>query len=100
MPKVGRYCKAYPVERLRRFAGWSDELYLHKPTSEASEEGRRLQDADVLFIQEDLTVTEGIFLDENVVFNNVTPEWKQFCESELGFQVPSHITTASASRDQ
>ena len=24
MPKVGRYCKAYPVERLREFEGWGE----------------------------------------------------------------------------
>lgn len=83
MPKVGRYCKAYPVERLRRFEGW--------------DEGGRAGD-DVLFIQEDLTVTEGVYLDEGVVFNRVTPEWEKFCEEQLGFRVPEHVAGGDAAR--
>ncbi|MGB8508760.1 MAG: hypothetical protein WCD76_10165 [Pyrinomonadaceae bacterium] len=94
MPKVGRYCKAYPVGRLRLFAGWSDGV--KRPRREAAPEDEAalssLSDDDVLFLQEDFSVTEGIFLDDGVLFDDVTPEWKSFCEDELGFRVPAHLS--------
>jgi len=30
-------------------------------------------------MQENYVVTDGIFKDENIIFDNVTPEWKDFC---------------------
>lgn len=85
MPKVGRYCKAYPVERLREFDGWG--------------EARQSRAGDgVLFLQEDFSVTEGVFLDEGIVFDRVTPEWKKFCEEQLGFRVPEHIAGDDVTR--
>lgn len=33
-------------------------------------------------------VTGGIFKDENVVFERVTPEWKEFCTKNLNFAIP------------
>jgi hypothetical protein len=37
----------------------------------------------------DFTVTDGIFIDENIIFNDVTPEWIEFCRDVLG-QNPSN----------
>lgn len=94
MPKVARYCKAYPVGSFRRFRGWTDGAASPSEgaeTAEGAEAARSLRDDDVLFLHEDFRVTDGIFLDENVVFDDVTPEWKDFCESGLGFSVPSHV---------
>ena len=75
MSKMGRYVKAYPVERLRDFPRWA-EL--------ASEPA----DRPYLYLQENYTVTDGIFLDENVVFDRVTPEWVDFCRDGLAFEIP------------
>ena len=78
MARLGKYCKAYQVAALREFEQWASP--------------RDLNDDDVLFLQEDFTVTDGVFLDENVVFNQITPEWETFCKTKLGFEIPSHIT--------
>jgi hypothetical protein len=43
-----------------------------------------------LFVQENFVVTDGIFLDENIIFDDVTPEWKTFCETTLDFSVPNY----------
>ena len=29
------------------------------------------------------TVTDGIFIDENIIFSDVTPEWIEFCRNVL-----------------
>ena len=95
MATLGKYCKAYQVATLRQFEQWAKGVgHLKNEGAGTSEtvSPRELNDDDVLFVQEDFTVTDGVFLDENVVFDQVTPEWKNFCKTELGFEVPSHIT--------
>lgn len=94
MAEMGRYCKAYHVRRLREFPGWQPRLENLRADSELvdGEEVTRtraeLDDADILYVQETLVVTDGIFLDENVVWDQVTPEWEAFCRGPLGFEVP------------
>lgn len=88
---MGRYCKAYPVGQLRTFAGWRERLDALAPLER--EDGTlqprtSLADEDYLFLQETLVVTDGIALDEHVVFDEVTPEWQAFCARELAFAVP------------
>jgi hypothetical protein len=75
MPKMGRYLKAYPVEQLRRFPAWAGSA-------------RESSERPYLYVQEDFTVTEGIFLGENVIFDAVTPEWTEFCQRTLEFKCP------------
>lgn len=97
MAKMGDYCKAYPVSRFREFSGWTENLSnLRKPKERDGEENAKvrseLTDSDYLYLQEDFTVTDGIFLEQNVIFDNVTPEWKAFCLNELKFEVPVYET--------
>jgi hypothetical protein len=75
MSKMGRYMKAYPVELLRRFPAWA-------------ESARESSERPYLYLQENYTVTEGIFLDEGVVFDTVTPAWTEFCQHTLEFEMP------------
>jgi hypothetical protein len=82
MKKMGRYCKAYEVRRLAEFPGWAEKAR----GKAASEDGERA----FYFLQEDFTVTDGIFLGENVVFDDVTPEWVEFCKGTLDLRVPEH----------
>jgi hypothetical protein len=90
---MGKYCKAYMLPRLRQFAGWSENS-ANARKEEKSLEGkqvlvpRQLTDQDHLYLQENLTVTDGIFIDENVIFDEVTPEWEEFCKNELSFEAP------------
>lgn len=87
MNKMGRYCKAYPVHRLREFSGWEPKL---ENTRKENGVPRPLGDDDFLYLQENLTVTDGIFLDENVIFDSVTPPWETFCKEALHFEVPDY----------
>jgi hypothetical protein len=95
MSTIGRYCKAYPVEQLQEFGGWSD-IYRRPEVGEqaAAGDGAATPENDYLFLQEDFTVTKGIFLDEDVVYDNVSQEWVDFCKNRLNFKVPEDVAAA------
>jgi len=81
MPTMGSFCKAYALTQLREFKDWVEKPADPKlPVEDASDR--------YVYLQENLTVTEGIFLDEHIIFDQVTDEWKEFCESKLRFEVP------------
>jgi hypothetical protein len=93
MSTLGKYCKSFPLERFRQFPGWTENLKNARKTKqeidgETVEVERELSDADYLYLQENYTVTDGIFLDENVIFNNVTNAWIDYCRNELGVKFP------------
>jgi hypothetical protein len=87
MANMGSYCKAYPIERFREFGGWSEKM--------AGAADPEQEDGRFLFLQENLVVTDGIFIDEKVVFDRVTPEWEAFCKDKLGFEVPDFCSPVS-----
>lgn len=120
MATMGRYCKAYPVLTLREFSGWKENLQnLRKEKSPAGlptkasagrmpkkmspgeappvEAPRALSDDDHLYLQENFTVTDGIFIDENIVFDSDTPEWLDYCKNTLMFEVPNYETAQAQS---
>jgi len=91
MSVIGKYCKAYPLKRLREFNCWDERARNVKKVKTDNEDAtveRALEDDDILFVQENYIVTDGIFMDENVVFDDVTPEWVEFCQTRLMFEVP------------
>lgn len=71
------YCRAYPLSLLRRYAGWREE-------ATTSARG----DDEVVFVHDDLTVTESAWRDEDVVFADASEPWRRFLEEEVGFHVP------------
>lgn len=73
-----KYCTAYHLGDLRRYSSWSSEV-------------ADLSDEDVVFLHQDYTVTKSIWAGEDVVFNNVNDQWKEFCASELKFAVPDAL---------
>ena len=73
MKRMGMYCKAYTVSQLRQFAGWI-------------ENAQSLSDDDLVYLQENHIVTKDIFIDEDIIFANVTPEWQDFCRGVLMFE--------------
>jgi hypothetical protein len=90
MAKMGKYCKAYPISSLRQFSGWSEKVEnarkeKNQVDGKEVEVTRQLTDGDFLYLQEDFTVTDGVFIDENVIFDHPTPEWVGFCKNELKF---------------
>lgn len=76
-PSERKYCTAYHVGQLRRFASWPE-------TAE-------LGDDDVVFLHQDYTVTKSIWTGEDVIFDRVTDQWKDFCNNELRFAVPDSL---------
>jgi hypothetical protein len=84
-----RYCRAYHVRELRRFAGWREG----EPPLEGAPEPARLDDDDIVFLHDDLAVTRGTIRTKDVLFH--PPEepdaWEAFCHGTLGFaaELPS-----------
>jgi ankyrin repeat protein len=72
------YAKGYLLGDFRKFSGWRAE----------NENSRELSDSEVVFLHQDLTVTQLIWPGENVIFNQDTPEWRDFCSQQLQFEVP------------
>lgn len=73
-----KYCTAYHLGDLRRYAGWTSEV-------------QDLKDDDVVFLHQDYTVTKSMWAGEDVIFNNVSDQWKEFCNNELRFTVPDSL---------
>jgi hypothetical protein len=101
---MGRYCKAYHARSFRAFNNWTenrDQLRKTKQTEDGKEVEvpRELTDDDVLYLQENFTVTDGIFLDKNIVFDAVTPEWQAFCTETLSFELPEDVRNEMDSKE-
>ena len=94
MTEMGKYCKAYYAKDFRALEGWEENLENLRP--ETKEENREevevprteLKDDDILYLQENYVVTDGIFKDENIIFDKVTDLWKEQCHTTLGFEIP------------
>jgi hypothetical protein len=81
------YCKAYYLKDLRRFAAWTESRTNWK-TGPDDTPATGFADDDIVFLHQDLTVTQSMFHNENVIMGTVTPQWRAFCATELGFKVP------------
>lgn len=98
MAEMGKYCKAYYVERFRAYSGWKENTAnLRKETQEVDGkevevERTSLNDKDILYLHDNYVVTDGIFKDEHIVFDAVDDAWKSFCEKDLEFQIPTYET--------
>lgn len=90
---VENYACAYLLRDLRKFRAWREERINWKDTISGSENGNspELSDDDVVFLHQDFTVTHLIWPGENVIFNQITPEWLEFCARELQFKVPDAL---------
>ena len=78
MPEMGKYCKAYLLKAMRAYPGWTDRR----------EGTHRLNDDHIVYLQENYVVTDGIYKDESILFDDVTDEWKQYCHGTLDFEPP------------
>jgi hypothetical protein len=95
MTTLGKRCRAYPLSRLREFSGWTEKpknarTITKEVDGEIVHVPRDLTDADYVYLQGNFTVTDGIFIDENVIFDEVTPEWIEFCRNVLGYEPDNH----------
>lgn len=95
MATMGKYCKAYSLGRFREFGQWKENIdnariEQQQKDGKEIEFKRELTDSSYLFLQENFTVTDGIFSDENIIFDEVTPEWISFCKDNLEFKPIIH----------
>jgi hypothetical protein len=82
---VRKYCKAYKLHDLRQFSGWTE-----KPV----EDGQPLSDDDIGYLWDDFTVARSPIHPDSVLFDTVTPEWRDFCATVLGFAIPEDLRYA------
>jgi len=95
MAEMGRYCKAYSIVKFRGYRGWTEKAEnARKEKKQVDgkevEAVRELTDNDYLYLQENYVVTDGIFKDENIIFDAVTPQWIEYCTSDLKFEIPDY----------
>jgi hypothetical protein len=95
MPTLGKHCKGHPLQLFRQFPGWTENLKNARKIrkeidGEIVQVERELNDSDYLYLQENFTVTDSIFVDENVIFSTVTAAWMDFCQDVLGAQFLNH----------
>ena len=100
MAIMGSYCKAYPLSKLRAFTDWqemADNARVEEQQIDDMEveSPRPLTDDDILFLQENYVVTDGIFIDENIIFNAVSEAWIDYCRHELAFSATARESVAA-----
>jgi ankyrin repeat protein len=88
-----KYCRAYYLKDLRTFPEWHESRIDWKEKKENGNGGadEGFTDDRMVFIHQDLTVTESVWHNENVIFNNVNSEWEEFCANSLKFKVPDDL---------
>lgn len=96
------YCKAYHLRDLRQFQGWTETRINWKEKRHDGRNGdspaqdQELSDDDVVFIHHDLTVTQSMWHAENVIFDQINPDWEEFCASTLKFKAPDDLDLITA----
>lgn len=91
--EMSNYCAAYEARNFRKYPDWTENAAnVRKDKQEVGgkevEVERQLDDDSILYLHESYIVTDGIYKDENIIFENVTDEWKRFCHETLGFEIP------------
>ncbi len=92
-----KYCLACHLKELRQFPAWTENTLEWGTVSSSSPSGngtggaQSLADDKIVYLHEDFTVTTSIWPEENVLFNQVSDEWKNFCTNELKFRVPDDL---------
>jgi ankyrin repeat protein len=98
-----KYCKAYHLGDFRQYQNWAETRENWKTHGDASTNGGKenqpLLDEDIVFLHQDYSVTQSMWHNENVIFNKVTPEWKEFCKEVLKFKVPDDLDLIVAAKD-
>jgi hypothetical protein len=90
-----KYCMAYHLGDLRRYSQWTESKLeagdASKAAGDQNGQPESLSDEDVVFLHQDYTVTKSIWPGEDVIFADVTEQWKDFCNNELRFAVPDNL---------
>jgi|SRR5216110_1663745 len=82
---IRKYCKAYYLKDLRQFSDWTEKREESEPELAAE---------DVVYLWDDFVVVRSPVLPGGVIFDQVTPEWQEFCQTTLGFEIPEDLRYA------
>jgi hypothetical protein len=85
------YCKAYLLSDLRRFPAWPVDAGGVNSKGAGGDGAETSAGEEIVYLHQDFTVTQSIWHGEDVVFAEVTPEWKEFCSDVLKFKVPDDL---------
>ncbi len=81
-----KYCKAYYLKDLRQFGQWTEKRDENEP---------ELSDESIVYLWDDFIVVRSpVIPDKGLVFDDVTPEWQQFCKGTLNFEIPEDLRYA------
>jgi len=80
-----KYCNAYKLGDLRQFSGWTEKREENEP---------ELTDDSICYLWDDFTVVKSPVQDKGVLFDAVTPEWREFCDTTLKFEIPEDLRYA------
>ena len=92
-----KYCKAYHLKDLRIYPAWTEGRinWKAKNYGDASGNGtapdQGFSDDDIVFLHQDYTVTQSMWHNENVIFDQVSPQWRDYCNDRLNFKVPDDL---------
>lgn len=85
---MNTYYRAFLLRDVRRFTGWADSAL--PASSELPEE-------TVVYLREDLAVVRHpVLADQEVLWDSTTPQWREFCERDLRFELPEDLRAARA----
>ncbi len=77
------YCKAYHLKDFRQFPGWSEQA----KAGEAD-----LADDAIVYLWDDFTVVQTpIGTETGLLWDQVTPDWQEFCQTTLHFEIPEDL---------
>lgn len=80
-----KYCKAYRLGDLRQFNGWVEKREENEPA---------LPDDSTCYLWDDFAVVKSPVQEKGVLFDAVTPGWREFCATTLKFEIPEDLRYA------
>ena len=99
MAELSNYCKAYDLSILSKFPKWKlkDGVSPKAVGSLSGGENDELKDTAneeryYLFLHTDYHVTTGIYPSEDIAYDDITPDWVEFCKTTLKFEPPDFLT--------
>jgi hypothetical protein len=100
--QMGAYCKAYPIDRFRAYRQWTEQAQNARTETQVVDGKevtvtRTLGEDAFLYLQENYCVTDGIFIDENIIFADVSEAWLEYCKTVLAFDPEGRDVTGSES---
>jgi uncharacterized protein len=90
-PRQRKYCKAYHLRELRQYPAWAERRINWKQRENSSDSEAPFPEDKIVFLHQDCSVTESMWHNENVIFNDVNSDWEAFCLSSLKFKVPDDL---------